>query len=395
MNAPIQQYIGNPTKRPVQIQQQIHDKNIQLNIAWMKMDATIYPKLFTEIDFSLVFPYVIKVMVTQRSNIDKFNSTIDVPIESPAAAATAAAIETSPNRKRTPKRNESVKPPLEAPKMTNGLTHKPIQLKECCVRLPQLQFDENGQVIQQQHLPQIVRNHKRKYSLISNDQKLHSEKITPIRNGGGSGGGAICADDTHEFKFKCSSSSTPFIRNGNITPQNDGINGDSGSIKQKRRIPAHRLTISTPVSSQERKTGSTQFNPRIRLLKMPDNVSKLNISIKTKTKRKNRDADKKSTKLNGKIKNASSKRIIKKKIRPIPNESQLFETPIQNRKEKKVMAKDANAATTSTDVAAASVVAAASSPPAITTPTTPEIVNNDSEVMDVTPCRNTIKMEDL
>lgn len=436
LNVPIQQYIENPTKRPAQMQQHIGDTNFELNIAWIKMDvASIYPKLFTEIDFSLIFPYVIKVMVSLRSNIDKFNGTIDISNESlvpvaniaavSANAMESAAIEISPNRKRTtPKRNVIIKlspqepppsPPPAAAKIPNGVARKPIQLKECCVRLPLLQFDGNGQVIQeQQEQPQqhpVVRNNKRKHSSMTNDEKIHSIKMTPIRNGGGdgesSGSGAICAaNDSDEFKFKCSS--TPFIRNGfPVVEQNDGID-DSGSVKQKRRIPSafQRLTISTPVSSQERKTGSSQFNPRIRLLKMPENVSKLNISGK-KSKRKIRDTDKKATsKLNGKMKTGTGKRIIKKKkkqIRSVPNESQLFETPPQNRKQKKMVAGATHATTTVNESSAAAAAAASTSvivtisPPsgiAITT-TTPERVINDSEVVAITPSNDIVKTEDL
>lgn len=400
LNTPIQQYIENPTKRPTQLQQHIGDTNFELNIAWIKTDASIYSKLFTEIDFSLVFPYVIKVMVSLRSNVDKFNRMVEVPIESPnhaAVAATAAgtedaagATEKSPNRKRTPKQNVIVKLTSdEPPKQTNG-----IQLKECCVRLPVLQFDANGQVLQEQEQPetQPARTNKRKYSSI---------KTTPIRNGGEhSGGAVICADDSNEFHFKCSSSSTPFIRNAIAATHNNGID-DSGSAKQKRQRmpPAQRLTISTPVSSQERKT---QFHPRIRLLKAPDNVSKLNISAK-KAKRKNRDPDKKSTKINGKMKNASGKRVIKKKkIRMVADESQLFETPPPNRKPKKAVAGASAAATTirngdgvQTGAAAAaenSIVVTTSPPsPVVTTLTTPEIVvNDDNETMN-----DIVKVEDL
>lgn len=409
LNAPIQHYIENPTKRPTQQQQHIGDTNIELNIAWIKMDASIYPKLFTEIDFSLVFPYVIKVMVSLRSNIDKFNPIVDVPIESPthdAVAIAAGAVEnggateTLPNRKRTTKRNVNVKlSPQEPSEQTNGIANgMPIQMKECCVRLPLLQFDENGHVIQerqqqeeQQPQTQPARNNKRKYGSMTHDDKAPSIKRTPIRNGGeSSGSGVICADDSNQFLFKCTSSSTPFIRNAIAATHSNGLD-DSASAKQKRQRmpPAQRLTISTPVSSQERKTGSNQFNPRIRLLKMPENVRKLSISAK-KAKRKNRDTDKKSTK--------SGKRVIKKKkIRMVPNESQLFETPPPNRKQKKVMA-DANSAATvrnddgvdtdAVDVAAAaaSIVVTISPPsPVVTTPTTPEKgVNHDgSDAMAV------------
>lgn len=423
LNTPIQQYIENPTKRPTQLQQHIGDTNFELNIAWIKMDASIYSKLFTEIDFSLVFPYVIKVLVSLRSNVDKFNRAVDVPIESrnhgavagsSGATEDASATEISPKRKRTPKRNVVVKlTPHEPPKPANGAARMPIEMKECCVRLPVLQFDENGQVIQEQEQlqPQTQtqpgRNNKRKYSSIKNDDKGHSLKITPIQNGVGenSGRAVICDDAPNEFHFQCSSSSTPFIQNAIAAAHNNGMD-DSGSAKQKRqRMPsAQRLTLSTPVSSQERKTGSTQFNPRIRLLKMPENVSKLSISVK-KAKRKHRDADKKSTKLNGKTKNASGKRVIKKKkIRMVPDESQLFETPPPNRKPKKVAAGASAAATigngvgVETDAAAASSIVITISPPSIdvTTPTTPEkVASDDGEVMTVTLSNGTVKEEDL
>lgn len=401
LNTPIQHYIAKPTKRPTQTKQHIGDTNFELNIAWVKMDASIYSKLFTGIDFSLVFPYVIKVRVSLRSNVDKFRDGVDVSLESQAheavaTTATAGTTDTTSNRQRTLKRS-AVQPSVQEPsKPANGPARTPIELRECCVRLPLLQFDENGQVIQapetnqqQQPPPQPVRNSKRKFSSIANVSQINSMNLTPIRNGGeNSGFGAICAADTSHC-FQASSSSTPFIRK-----VNGGING-SGSAKQKRQRmpPTQRLTMSTPVSSQDRKTGSTQFNPRIRLLKMPENVSKLNISAKN-SKRKIRGPDKKSTKINGKTKTASGKVIKKKKkkvIRVIPNESQLFETPPPppNRMSKKVVA-SANAA----DASAVVIISPLSSTE--TTPTTPaKETNNDNEEMTIIPCNGTVKAEYL
>lgn len=362
LSVPIQQYIESPMKRPpTPMQQQIGNTNFELNIAWAKMDADIYSKLFTSIDFNLVLPYVIKVAVSLRSNIDKFIDVVDEPIESPAAISDGGrSTALASNRKRTPKRKNSghsPRSPASQPSapITNGIAHKPIKLRECCVRLPLLKFDENGQVIQQTN---GERNNKRKYSAIANNQKGNPNKMTPIRNGRGENGGA---DDTHEFKFKCSSSSTPFVRNNATENGGSGINiGSDGSAKPSRRITASRMTMSTPLSSQGHKMGSTQFNPRIRLLKMPENVNKLNVSVK-KSKRKDRCVDKKS-------KNALGKRIIKKKIRSIPNESQLFETPPQKRKEKKTAALvsgdgDENGADATTE----------------------KVDNNGSQVMSVTP----------
>lgn len=431
LNGPIQQYIKNPLQRPTpKHHQPVGDTNLQLNIAWMKMNASIYSKLFTDIDFDCVFPYVIKAMVTLQSNVDKFNSLDDVSVATGAVLAGAngdhlSIIDAEPNVKRTPKQNKngakssSTPPPPPLPSsspfqlpsnaVANGVTRKAIQIRECCVRLPLLKFDKHGQVIQQP-VP-LARTKKRKFSsIVDSNKKIHSIHVTPIRNGGKNREKQkpIPHDDSHEFKlkFKCSSSSTPFARHVIDAPENG--DEDDETVKQKRRSSAKRATISTPRSSQERKIGSARFNPRIRLLKMPETGRKLNISNIKKSKLKIRDVEKKSTKTNGKSKKvtgATGKRVIKKKIRSIPNESQMFETPKQKQKQKKPTTETTEPAAPPTDanddavdavtIAAAEAADVVTSPAAAENLATPENVSNDIETIHSSPCNDIVKTEDM
>lgn len=297
LNDSIQGYVNNPNIRPASSVRRIDNTNFELNITWIDMDATFYSKLLTSVDFDCAFPFMIKLKVRLRSNIDKFVAAT----HSFATPVTKADKKTTLDRKRTADRS------LKAVKvsLTNGKPKTPIKIKDCCVRLPLLQFDENGELIHEE----VVRNNKRKHSTMACDI-IHSINITP--------------KNPDSSIFMCSSSSTPFVRNSN--GKSPGVS-DIANQKVMKRL-TNRLTT-TPRSSSDRKSGSN-FNPRIRLLKLPEDVSQL--SSPKKSKKKN------TGKKTAKSKAKTTQKQPKSKVRSIPNESNLFETP-ENQPIRKATAK--------------------------------------------------------
>lgn len=127
----------------------------------------------------------------------------------------------------------------------------------------------------------------------------------------------------------CTSSSTPLVRNFGVALkqiQNE-VRGAfrRGSTEKEVKRLTNRLT-NTPRSSNDRKSGS-QFNPRIRLLKLPDRLNK-----SKKSKQKN------TGKKTGKTKSSTIKKP-KPKAKSVANESELFEDPIEIQKPKKTATK--------------------------------------------------------
>lgn len=290
----VDSYVKNPFRQPTESIRQIANTNFQLHIQWMDMEASFYSKLLSSIDFDLVFPFVIKVNVSLRSNVDEF-----VPV------ATAK----SPVRKKTAERKKTAdkSPQVLGVPLANGYSSDSIKLKECCVRLPIMHFDENGELIQNHD---GNKRNKRKHSSIVSDE-MQPMKLTPkIRDG---------SNDL----FMCSSSSTPFVRNFGVALKQienevrgtfDNVGGKAGHKVAKRLT--NRLTT-TPRTSNDRKSGS-HFNPRIRLLKMPENVNRPSKKLKQK------NTGKKQTK--GKAKATTIKRL-KPKAQSVANETELFENP--------------------------------------------------------------------
>lgn len=307
LNGPVQSYVIEPNVKPAECVLKIDDTNFELNIAWEETDTSFYSKLLDSIDFDLVFPYVIKINVCLRSNVDKFVSN---------GMAKMSATKKSTDRKKTihktpiktlhKKSKNSTKTSMV---IANGALPNSIKLKECCVRLPLLQFDENGDVIQNRK--------KRKHSELSSASHFAKGDSNEL-------------DEPTEL-FMCPSSSTPFVRAIDVGLKR--IASDvHGTFKKIDKRISSRLTT-TPRSSHERKSGGAhQFNPRIRLLKMPDSVGKLNTSKKSKRK----NTDKKIAK--SKTKKAANKQV-KAKVQLLVNESDLFQTPTPKRKSKKTTAK--------------------------------------------------------
>lgn len=358
LNESVQNYVKKPNKRPAAAVRRIDDTNFELNVEWIQLDEQFYSKLLTSIDFNKVFPFVIKLKVIMRSNIDKY-----VPIEPVTSIASVASVASvasdtsalsvplvpSVTKKKTldksvtekkSKLDKSLsvtKKSLNKSKIAdkscenlqvslfNGVQDSPIELKECsvrlpllrrppmelkecCVRLPLLEFDENGQVIQNinnnNKKPGVIRKNKRKYSSIDCDV-VRTEQITSTR---------------HEASiFMCSSSSTPFARSVDVALNRIDAN-ISGTFRVSSQKIEKRLTnrlTTTPRSSNSRK-GSSQFNPRIRLLKLPEDISQSGTPKKTTKK----NTGKKTVK-------PKSKAIKKtpKVIQSIQNESELFEIP--------------------------------------------------------------------
>lgn len=276
----IENYVENYTEQPVSSVRHTTDTNFELHIEWIQLDVLFYSKLLESLDFDVVLPFVMKVNVSLRSNIGKF--TRASPIKSPAHDSTVQ------RKKSTRKTPTLVNNELET-----------IKLKECCVRLPVLEFDENGEVIQRE----LMRK-KRKHSLLQSAES-HSKKDTPRGS-----------EELMGASFMCSTTSTPFVRNiGDALKQieNDVRNTFVQPLNQKviKRL-TNRLTT-TPRTSNDRKTGS-QFNPRIRLLKLPE---KLNTSKKSKPK----STGKKT--LKSKVKSTTKRPKVKPQS--IANESELFE----------------------------------------------------------------------
>lgn len=354
LNESVQNYVKKPNKRPAAAVRRIDDTNFELNVEWIELDEQFYSKLLTSIDFNKVFPFVIKLKVIMRSNIDKY-----VPIEPVVSVASVASVKsvtsvesvTSVTKKKTldkpaaakksklDKSLSTTKKSLNKSKIAdksrenlqvslfNGVQDSPIELKECsvrlpllrklpmelkecCVRLPLLEFDENGQVIQNinnnnNNKPGVIRKNKRKYSSIDCDV-VRTEQITSAR---------------HEASiFMCSSSSTPFARSVDVALNRIDAN-ISGTFRVSSQKIEKRMTnrlTTTPRSSNSRK-GSSQFNPRIRLLKMPEDISQSGTPKKT--------AKKNTGKKTVKPKSKAIKKTPKVKVRSIQNESELFEIP--------------------------------------------------------------------
>lgn len=300
LTEPVKGYVENPCRQPSETVKQIDNTNLELHIQWTNMDASVYSKLLS-IDFDLVFPFVIKVRVGLRSNLDKF-----IP-SSPTK---------TPIRKKISQRKKTIEksPQKSIGSLANDDSGKSIQLKECCVRIPLLEFDENGEVIQNH-----IMRYKRKHSSILTDE------IQPVKN-------TPKPNDQSNDLFMCTSSSTPLVRNFGVALkqiQNEvrGAFRRGSTEKQVKRL-TNRLTT-TPRTSNDRKSGS-QFNPRIRLLKLPENVSRLNKSKKLKQKN--------TGKKTGKTKSTTIKKP-KPKAKSVANESELFENPIEIQKTKKTTTK--------------------------------------------------------
>ncbi|XP_055317326.1 uncharacterized protein LOC129576367 [Sitodiplosis mosellana] len=305
LSAPVGKYVENPFRQPTDAVRQIDGTNFELHIHWEDMDASLYSKLLSSLDFDLVFPFVIKVRVVLRSNVDKFMIP-DTPAKSPVRKKTA-------ERKKT---TDTSAHSLNVSKLTNGNdSGQSIKLRECCVRLPLLQFDENGDLIQNH----MVRN-KRKHSSIAANE-VQPTKITPSK----------IHSDQNDL-FMCSSSSTPLARNHSVA-----LKEIENEVRETFAIPdpkvAKRVTnrlTTTPRSSNDRK--SSQFNPRIRLLKPPDDVNRLNKSKKLKQKNTGKKTGKSKTK-------DKTTKKPKPKAQSVANESEWFEKPAENQKVKKVKPK--------------------------------------------------------
>lgn len=280
LNGAVESYVENPLVKPDSAVHVIGDTSFELNISWIDVDEAFYSKLLQNLDFRLVFPFVIKVNVTIRTNVDKFSAA--EPILTPIV----------PKKKTIDKSVVVITTPQDSS----------IKLKECCVRLPLLKFDENGDVIQKE----IVRN-KRKHSALVED------------------------DNTSTPCFMSFKTSTPFVPNGDVA-LDQSKNEVTLTFNEKIRKVPHRLTT-TPRSSNERKTG-TQFHPRIRLLNLPDNLTDAK-----KAPRKN--GEKMHTAKTGKktksklAASRSVKKHPKSKINLDANETELFVTPPIIRKAKK------------------------------------------------------------
>lgn len=304
----IQNYTANPNIQPVSSKRTIVDTNFQLDIIWAELDASFYSKLFETIDFSCVFPYVIKVYVSLRSNIDKFfsNESVKTPVR-PKLTINQDALNIRESNSNQPVNKKQIYKNNNVLKENDN--PEKFVLKECRVILPLLEFDENGQVIEKNGNNRIRK--KRKHSSLADgdDVQLMSNNRHVVSNDG----------------FMYANSSTPFVRNVDLALKQ--IENDVGGTfgKTKKRL-TNRLTT-TPRTSYDRKTGSP-FNPRIRLLKMPENINKAKPPKRSKER-------KKVIKLNGKEKKLPVKKM-KPKVRSVSNESELFETPKQKPKEEKL-----------------------------------------------------------
>lgn len=284
LSEPIEDYVKNPSKKLAAATRQLINTNFELHVTWTELDASFYSKLLDFLDFDVVFPFVVKVKICLQSNIDKF-ATLKSPVCNRSVVQHHKTIDDS----------------VDA--ITNVEHDESIKIKECFVRLPQLRFDENGKVIQG------LISHKRKRSSLEASKK-YPLKFSPRRS-----------DDPNEL-FMCSSSSTPFVKNVGVAMKQ--IEQDvRGIFAPKHKKTVKRLTnrlTTTPRSSNDRKTGS--FNPRIRLLKLPDD---LNSSKKLKKK-------KNGTIKKIKLKSGTSlKKRPKVKAQSIANESELFEVPVQQK----------------------------------------------------------------
>lgn len=314
LNEPVKKFLKNPNAAGASSKRQVADTNFELSIAWIEMDVEFYRRLLPTIDFNSVFSYVMKVNVSLCSNIDKFG--VLMPIETAvqrrttagaafAIAATSTSTSTSTAISKTIVRkktqtsifNESIAVTV------NAHPTDAFKLKECSVRLPKLQFDENGQVIENGE----VRN-KRKHSSIANIKIHNPVKFTPNRN------------------------STPIVRNIRALKQiENDVRCSTGKLSKR---------LTTPRTSYEHKTGS-QFQPRIRLLNMPNRGTKSTVK-KTKSHQQQQKSiilnGKSSKKMNGKAKSESKKKL-KPKMRALTNETELFQTPTQISKVKKTPTK--------------------------------------------------------
>ncbi|XP_031630546.1 uncharacterized protein LOC116345382 [Contarinia nasturtii] len=326
LHEPVEYYIQNPLRKPTAIERQIDSTNFQLQITWTDMDVAFYSKLLHSIDFNSVFPFVIDVKVFQRSNVDKFKPAIVVTnINSPTAATNIASPKISaeindntnktvvtPVRKKT--LIESKKTPKEnIDKSTEAITSavtkvdfkNGIRLRDCCVRLPLLQFDENGEVIQKNMVQK-----KRKFSEIIEKTKIHSVENSPDKF-------------SHQNNFMASSSSTPLVANLNKQLKRiaSDVRGtfDKSRHKTVKRFTNNRLTTTPRVNGKS----SGQFFPRLRLLKAPENLKRLDTS--------KRSTQKSMIKKTTKTKTDKVKRL-KPKPPSITNESELFETVVEPKK---------------------------------------------------------------
>lgn len=291
----IDEYVKNPSNQLILSKRHIPNTNFEMQIEWEKLDVSFYSKLLNALDYNLVFPYVMKVKVCVCSNISQFI---------PATEAMK-----TPVRKRLVQKKKTIDKSIEKTPVILNNGNESIQIKECCVRLPVLKFDENGEVIQDN----VIRNKRKHSSLRSNEIPI--KKVTPRRS----------SNARHSVEpnssFVRSNSSTPFVRNnGNALKEIE--NEELGSFRLSiARKPIKRLTnrlTSTPRTSNSNKSNS-QFNPRIRLLRLPE---KLDTSKKSK-----RTTGKKL--LKSKLRSTTKRPKIKQKSKPksIANESELFEMP--------------------------------------------------------------------
>lgn len=274
LTEPIENYVKNPSIKPMPVTRQLINTNFELHVTWVDLDASFYSKLLEFLDFNSVFPFVVKVKICLQSNIDKF-----------------ATISLSPARNSIVKHDKTIDDSV----VTNDASDDQIKLKDCFVRLPILQFDENGEVIQNDGT-----SNKRKHSSLLADKK-YPLKRSPRQS-----------DDPNEL-FMCSTSSTPFMKAPFNVTFKQIENDVRGTFAKKHVKTIKRLTnrlTTTPRTSNDRKTGS-HFHPRIRLLKLPDNIN----SPKKLKKKKI-----------VKVKGATTKRP-KAKAQSIANESELFEVP--------------------------------------------------------------------
>lgn len=288
LHEPVDYYLHNPFRKPTSTERQIDSTHLQ--ITWSDMDATFYSKLLHSIhDFDAVFPFVIHIKVFKRSNVDKFvpadDNNINEIVATPIKKPKKSLIES----KKTPKENIDQSTQARKKQIHDNTTNG-IKIKDCCVRLPLLKFDENGEVIQNN----MVRN-KRKFSELNETAKIRSVENTPD------------GLSHQKNKFMVASTSTPF----------PGINVNLDVNDELKRIESD---VRETFDKSKHKTVKRLSNfPRVRLLKAPEEKKRLDTTKK---------APRKNTGKTNKIKR------LKPKAVSISNESDLFESSIESKKHK-------------------------------------------------------------
>lgn len=105
----IEKYVKKPKTKRSNDSIHLVDTNIELNVEWSDMDAAFYGKMFPSIDLEMVYPFVMVIKVSCKSNMNKF-----LPLAVKGSSQTINNVTSQKNTSSVPKAKTSTNKTLMA-----------------------------------------------------------------------------------------------------------------------------------------------------------------------------------------------------------------------------------------------------------------------------------------